>query len=118
MGVEYLSKRLLVSGFFWSFYGHRSKIAHAAFPLKLLMAQMGWKMVVGKLEALTNWIRNYVVEWECQILEESIPITIGDDDDDDDDEILNDDDNDEMLDDDNEEMSDDDDDEFEDDTNE
>lgn len=81
--VEYMGNRFLVSGLFWSFYGHWSKIAHAAFPLKLLLAQMGWKFAVGKLDSLTNFIRDYIVELECQILEESIPITVGGLDDDD-----------------------------------
>jgi len=75
--VEFGMNRFLVSGLFWSFYGHWSKIAHAAFPLKLLLAQMGWKFAVGKLDALTNFVRDYIVELECQILEEHIPITVG-----------------------------------------
>lgn len=76
--VEYISKRFLVSGLFWSIYGHWSKIVHAAFPFKLLLAQMGWKFVVGKLDDLTNYIRDYIVEWECQILEECVPVTVHD----------------------------------------
>ena len=75
--VEYVGNRFLVSGIFWSLYGHWSKIAHAAFPFKLLMAQMGWKFVVGKLGALTSFVRDYIVEWECQILEECTPVTVG-----------------------------------------
>ena len=50
--VELGMNRFLVSGLFWSAYGHWSKIAHAAFQLELSLTQIGLKFAVGKLDAL------------------------------------------------------------------
>ena len=38
---------------------------------------MGWKFAVGKLGALKNFVRDYIMELECQILQEYIPISVG-----------------------------------------
>jgi len=74
---EFLMNRLLVSGLFWKWYPNWARIYHAAFPLKLLLAQMGWKFVAGKLDALYNFVRNIIVDMECDIFEETIPVTVG-----------------------------------------
>lgn len=79
-----LINRVLVGGLFWSFYDTWSKVFHAAFPLKLLLGQMLIKTITNKFLALEDWVRNYVVEWECQILEECVPITVWDEDEEDD----------------------------------
>lgn len=74
--VEYLLNRIVVSGLFWSHYNRWSTIYHAAFPLKLLLGQMAYKFVAAKFNGLVESVRNHVVELECQILEDCVPVTV------------------------------------------
>jgi len=74
---EYGLNRLLCSGLFWSFYKNWGRVLRAAFPFKLLIGQMAWKFVAGKLDALVKVIRDEIVEMECQILEDVVPVTVG-----------------------------------------
>ena len=75
--IEYIVSRIVVSGPFWATYNTWGRFANAALPFKLLMVQMIWKLLAGRFDALEELIRNYFVELECNILEETIPITIG-----------------------------------------
>jgi hypothetical protein len=50
---------------------------HAALPLKLLLGQMAWKFLANSFGKLENRVRDYIVDVECAILEESIPLTVG-----------------------------------------
>lgn len=75
--LEYLVNRLLVSGVFWAWWPSWSRIARAALPLKLLIGQMAWKFVAGSFAKLENKVKEYVVDMECEILEESVPLTVG-----------------------------------------
>eukprot|EP00559_Dactyliosolen_fragilissimus_P000447 CAMPEP_0184860738 /NCGR_PEP_ID=MMETSP0580-20130426/5568_1 /TAXON_ID=1118495 /ORGANISM="Dactyliosolen fragilissimus" /LENGTH=435 /DNA_ID=CAMNT_0027357951 /DNA_START=62 /DNA_END=1369 /DNA_ORIENTATION=+ len=94
--VECLVGRFLVSSVFWMKWQNWARIVHAALPLKLLIGQLIWKCFAGLTNDLESKVREYVVDLECAILEESIPITSGnevdndmndnDDEDDDDDE--------------------------------
>lgn len=49
----------------------------AGFPLKLLLGQLAWKGVVGVYSKLEEGVRDYFVDLECEILEESVPLTVG-----------------------------------------
>lgn len=76
---EYVVNRVLVSGVLWRQYKSWGRIVHAAFPLKFLIGQMGWKFVAGQFDGLEGWMRSIIVEVECGILEERIPVTVGGD---------------------------------------
>jgi hypothetical protein len=71
---------ILNSSFVWSHYHQWERFLHAAFPFKLLVAQMTWKLVATKLDALFKKVRDNIVDIECQILEETIPVTGQEDD--------------------------------------
>jgi len=75
--LEYLITRILVSSLLWMRWKSWGKIVHAALPLKLLIAQMTWKFMAGSFAKLEGKVREYVVDLECAILEECIPITVG-----------------------------------------
>ena len=75
--IEYIVSRIVVSAPFWATYKTWGRFANAALPFKLLMVQMLWKFLAGRFDALEGLIRSYFVELECKILEETIPVTIG-----------------------------------------
>jgi len=82
--LEYLLGRFLVSGFVWDNWIKWGRIAHAALPFKLLLGQMVWKFLASIFIKFEGRVRDYLVDLECSILEESVPITLdvntGDDD--------------------------------------
>lgn len=71
---------ILNSSFVWSHYHQWERFLHAAFPFKLLVAQMTWKLLATKFDALFKRVRDAIVDIECQILEETIPVTGQEDD--------------------------------------
>lgn len=75
--LEYLVGRLLVSGALWSKWMSWHRIVHAALPFKLLVGQIAWKSVAGAFAKLEGAVRERVVDWECAILEECVPVTVG-----------------------------------------
>lgn len=75
--MEHLVGRILVSAPFWSQWKTWGRIARAGFPLKLLLGQLVWKGVVGMYSKLEEGVREYLVDLECDILEESVPLTVG-----------------------------------------
>lgn len=75
--LEFLVNRVLTSGFFWLKWPTWGRIVHAALPLKLLLGQMAWKFLASSFAKLENRVRDYIVDVECAILEESIPLTVG-----------------------------------------
>lgn len=75
--IEYTVQRILVSAPFWNRWTFWGRIARAGFPLKLLIGQYVWKAVALAFRKLENEVREYVVDLECEILEDSVPITIG-----------------------------------------
>jgi hypothetical protein len=75
--LEYIVNRLIVSGLFWSKWRTWSRFVHAALPLKLLIGQMTWKFVTGSYIKLETFVREYIVEMECSLLQDSMPLTVG-----------------------------------------
>ena len=75
--IEYTVQRILVSAPFWNRWTFWGRIARAGFPLKLLIGQYVWKAVALAFRKLENQVREYVVDLECEILEDSVPITVG-----------------------------------------
>ena len=75
--IEYIVCRILVSTAFWSQWTVWSRILRAGFPLKLLLMQMIWKGVSSCFSHVESTVREYIVDMECEILEECVPITVG-----------------------------------------
>lgn len=62
-----------------------TRIANSALPFKLLIAQVSWKFLAGKFSTLESHIREQIVDYECQILEDCVPLTVTETDDEDED---------------------------------
>mmetsp|Transcript_21388 Transcript_21388/g.31439 ORF Transcript_21388/g.31439 Transcript_21388/m.31439 type:complete len:387 (+) Transcript_21388:168-1328(+) len=75
--IELLISRFLVSGFFWSKWPTWGKFVHAALPLKLLIGQLLWKGAAKSFSSLESKVKEFIVDLECSILEENVPITVG-----------------------------------------
>jgi hypothetical protein len=75
---EYIIASVLVSKPFWDKWSSWARFAHAALPLKLLLGQMTWKFVAGLFSKLESRVREALIDLECSILEEAIPITVRD----------------------------------------
>jgi hypothetical protein len=71
---------ILNSSAVWDRYNNWARFLHTAFPFKLLMAQMAWKFVATKFETLERKVMDHIVDLECDILEESVPVTLRDED--------------------------------------
>lgn len=76
--LEVVVSRFLTSSLLWMKWQSWGRFVHAALPLKILIGQMAWKFLAGSFGKLEGWIRDYIVELECAILEEGIPVTIRD----------------------------------------
>lgn len=75
--IEIFMSRLLTSSFLWMKWASWGKWVHAALPLKILIGQMAWKFTAGSFSKLEGVVREYIVDLECSILEDSIPVTVG-----------------------------------------
>lgn len=75
--IEYVVGRIIVSAPFWSQWMTWGRIVRAGFPLKLLIGQLVWKGVATCFTKLENEVREYIVDLECEILEDSVPVTVG-----------------------------------------
>jgi hypothetical protein len=75
--IEAVVARLLTSSTLWMKWMSWGRFVHAALPLKILLGQMTWKAVAGSFGKLERFVKEYIVELECDILEESIPVTVG-----------------------------------------
>ena len=75
--VEYVVNRTLVSATLWEQWPKWARVVHAALPLQLLLAQHAWKQFAKSLGLLESKVREYIVELECAILEERVPLTVG-----------------------------------------
>lgn len=76
--LEIGAGRLLTCSTLWMKWMSWGKFVHAALPLKILLGQMGWKFMAGSFGKLEAVVKEYLVDLECAILEESIPVTIRD----------------------------------------
>jgi hypothetical protein len=75
--LEYIVNRFLCCGFLWSSWPKWSRFIHAALPLKILLGQMAGKFVAGLFDQLLGIVKERLVELECRILEQHIPLTVG-----------------------------------------
>ena len=75
--LEFIVGRLIVSAPFWAQWTTWGRVVRAGFPLKLLLGQLAWKGVATAFSKLENNVREYIVDMECEILEDSVPLTVG-----------------------------------------
>ena len=75
--LEYIVGRIIVSAPFWAQWPTWGRIVRAGFPLKLLIGQLVWKGVASLFARVENEVREYIVDLECEILEDSVPVTVG-----------------------------------------
>eukprot|EP00537_Pseudo-nitzschia_pungens_P001053 CAMPEP_0172364662 /NCGR_PEP_ID=MMETSP1060-20121228/7732_1 /TAXON_ID=37318 /ORGANISM="Pseudo-nitzschia pungens, Strain cf. cingulata" /LENGTH=403 /DNA_ID=CAMNT_0013087715 /DNA_START=208 /DNA_END=1419 /DNA_ORIENTATION=+ len=75
--IEALVNRLLVSGFLWERWPSWHRYVHVGLPFKLLIVQVAFGQVAKAFSALVVLIKDKLVDLECQILEETIPLTVG-----------------------------------------
>lgn len=75
--IEYVVGRIIVSAPFWAQWMTWGRIVRAGFPLKLLLGQLAWKGVANCFVKVENEVRDYIVDLECEILEDSVPVTVG-----------------------------------------
>merc|ERR1712021_128290 len=75
--LEYLVNRIAVSGVVWWRWTKWSRFVHAALPLKLLLGQLAYKGVAVIFNKLLSVVKDQLVELECRILEQKIPLTVG-----------------------------------------
>ena len=60
----------------WLQWPQWGRFVHAALPVKLLLGQMAWKVLAMFFGNLYGRVRDALIEWECQIWEDCIPLTI------------------------------------------
>ena len=75
--LEYFVNRLLVSSFLWSQWTRWYRFVHAALPLKLFLGQMIYGYLSKAFSALTRHVKDILVEQECALLEQCLPLTVG-----------------------------------------
>eukprot|EP00536_Pseudo-nitzschia_multiseries_P015290 jgi/Psemu1/327850/estExt_fgenesh1_pg.C_8530004 len=74
--IEAIVNRLLVSGFLWERWHSWHRYVHVGLPFKLLIVQVAFGQVAKVFSALVVLIKDKLVDLECRILEETIPLTI------------------------------------------
>jgi len=67
---------VLTSQFLWKKWPNWGRFVHAALPLKLLLGQMAWKGLTSVFGKIKSYVREYLVEAECRVWEDAIPLTI------------------------------------------
>ena len=75
--LEWAVHKCLISAAFWNQWPTWGRIAHAALPLKLLLAQMAYKSLARVLSSLEMKVRDVLVDMESTLLEETLPLTVG-----------------------------------------
>ena len=61
----------------WQNWPQWGRFVHAALPLKLLLGQMAWKFLANVFGThVYGRLRNQLIEWECELWEECMPLTI------------------------------------------
>jgi hypothetical protein len=74
---EYIMFRIVSSNsFVWNAWPHWSRFVHAALPLQLLMVQMSYRFIQSAFLALYHMIRNQLIEYECYLYEQCVPLTL------------------------------------------
>mmetsp|Transcript_34444 Transcript_34444/g.79637 ORF Transcript_34444/g.79637 Transcript_34444/m.79637 type:complete len:369 (-) Transcript_34444:310-1416(-) len=75
--ISAVLNRLATSGMFWASYPRWSRVIFGPLPLQLMVVQFLWKKAAEGFEGLVGVVREAVVDLECSILEDCIPVTTG-----------------------------------------
>mmetsp|Transcript_14688 Transcript_14688/g.16829 ORF Transcript_14688/g.16829 Transcript_14688/m.16829 type:complete len:458 (+) Transcript_14688:138-1511(+) len=75
--IEYVVGRFLVSGFVWMKWSSWMRFVHVGLPFKLLIAQQLFSQLYKVFAKLVTMVKERLVNLECRILEETIPLTLG-----------------------------------------
>merc|ERR1712224_364582 len=75
--IECIGNRILVSGFLWMKWPSWGRYVHIGLPFKLLIAQVVLGYLSKAFSSLVLMIKDKLVDLECRILEETIPLTLG-----------------------------------------
>jgi hypothetical protein len=74
---EFILFRIVSSNsYLWRAWPHWSRFVHAALPLQLLMVQMTYRLIQSIFLSFYHTIRNQLIEYECSLFEQCIPLTI------------------------------------------
>ena len=84
--IQYIVGRFLVSGYLWMKWPSWSRFVHVGLPFKLLMIQLLFNQLNKVFGRIISAVKERLVNLECRILEETIPLTVGVPDDDNNDE--------------------------------
>jgi hypothetical protein len=75
--LEFVVGRFLVSPLVWRNWSSWYRYFRAPLPFKLAVTQFATKILFGLFQSLVAEVKNRLVELECQILEDNIPLTVG-----------------------------------------
>jgi hypothetical protein len=67
---------ILTHPILWKQWPSWGRFVHAALPLKLLLGQLAYKGLASVAGQVYNRVRDELIEWECQIWEDCVPLTI------------------------------------------
>jgi hypothetical protein len=73
---ERLLSMVLTSKLLWRYWPKWGHFLHCALPLKLFLVQTACTAIATAFTSVYNLIRSRLIELECQILQECIPLTI------------------------------------------
>jgi len=75
--LNFIVNRFAVSSLVWMNWMKWARFVHAPFPLKLYLAQLAWKGLAKVFNNIEKRVRDFLIELECTILEERMPLTVG-----------------------------------------
>jgi len=75
--IQYIVGRFLVSGYLWMKWPSWSRFVHVGLPFKLLMIQLLFNQLNKVFGRIISAVKERLVNLECRILEETIPLTVG-----------------------------------------
>jgi hypothetical protein len=73
---EAVVQTVLMHPLVWTSWPNWGRFVHAALPLKLLLGQLAWRGMATIFFSIYTNIRDRLIEWECQIWEDCMPLTI------------------------------------------
>jgi hypothetical protein len=75
--LEVVVNRFLVSGFLWMRWFSWYRYVRMGLPIKLVLAQWLLSTALQGFNKIKGIVKDHLVELECEILDESLPITLG-----------------------------------------
>jgi hypothetical protein len=73
---EAVIQTVLTHPFVWIQWPQWGRFVHAALPLKLLLGQLAYRGMADVFGKIHGTVRDHLIEWECQMWEDCIPLTI------------------------------------------